>query len=424
MKKNDKQGGNRMRPCDEALKKIYGEGEECGIRFEYLSRKFTETFGNVRMEFFSAPGRTEIVGNHTDHNGGKVLAASISMDTIGAAYPNHSELIEIVSEGYGEKVVVDLEKLDTISPGTGVLPLTAGIAKATKDLGYNISGFSAYISSNMISSAGLSSSASFEMLLCAMIDHFFNNSSMDPVLYAKIGQYAENKYWNKQSGLMDQMACAVGGTVLMDFQKDVSYERIDFDFERMGEQLIIVNTGKGHADLSKEYSEVPQEMKEVASFFGEERLCGISLEKICQNLHELIKVLDCDRAILRAIHFFKENERVEEITAAIREKDDTAVKKIIFESGKSSWELLQNCYVASSFREQKISLCLAMTELFLKEIGDGCCRVHGGGFAGVIMCAVPVKYTEAYIRFMSGLAGRENIHLLKIRQEGAVHLEK
>ena len=210
----------------------------------------------------------------------------------------------------------------------------------------------------------------------------------------------------------------------MDFQKDVSYERIDFDFERMGEQLIIVNTGKGHADLSKEYSEVPQEMKEVASFFGEERLCGISLEKICQNLHELIKVLNCDRAILRAIHFFKENERVEEITAAIREKDDTAVKKIIFESGKSSWELLQNCYVASSFREQKISLCLAMTELFLKEIGDGCCRVHGGGFAGVIMCAVPVKYTEAYIRFMSGLAGRENIHLLKIRQEGAVHLEK
>ena len=248
-------------PNEMLLKEVYGETEKSSQRFEKLAENYEKCFQSSQMEFFSAPGRTEIVGNHTDHNGGKVIAASINMDTIGAAFPNDSKIVEIVSEGYEKRVVIDVTQVDKVPKNHGTVSLVAGMIKAVQEFGFQISGFRAYISTEVISSAGVSSSASFEMLLCSMINYFFNDGKLDYTSYAKIGQYAENHYWDKASGLMDQMACAVGGPILLDFSEDVSYEKLNFGFEDFGYRLVIVNTGKGHADLSQEYSDVPVEMK-------------------------------------------------------------------------------------------------------------------------------------------------------------------
>lgn len=411
-------------PDQNVLKNVYGETEKSRKRFERLYHGYVEAFGTSQMDFFTAPGRTEIVGNHVDHNGGMVLAASIDMDTIGAAYPNASERIEIISEGYREKIVIDLKNLDEIPADQATVSLVAGIAKAVEVFGYQISGFQAYVTTEVISSAGVSSSASFEMLLCSMINFFFNENRMNPVTYAKIGQYAENHYWGKASGLMDQMACAVGGTILLDFKQDVAYQKVNFDFERMGDQLVIVNTGKGHADLSREYSEVPDEMKQAAEALGCSKLSETTLETLCKELPAIAPKMANDRAILRAIHFFEENNRVTDMMQAVSTKDRKQILKILKQSGQSSWELLQNCYAVSDYREQKVSLCLALTEIFLKELGDGCCRIHGGGFAGVIMCVLPKQAVHAYTRFMETYVGKDAIYPMKIRQVGAVHLEK
>lgn len=411
-------------PDQNVLKNVYGETEKSRKRFERLYHGYVEAFGTSQMDFFTAPGRTEIVGNHVDHNGGMVLAASIDMDTIGAAYPNASERIEIISEGYRGKIVIDLKNLDEIPADQATVSLVAGIAKAVEVFGYQISGFQAYVTTEVISSAGVSSSASFEMLLCSMINFFFNENRMNPVTYAKIGQYAENHYWGKASGLMDQMACAVGGTILLDFKQDVAYQKVNFDFERMGDQLVIVNTGKGHADLSREYSEVPDEMKQVAEALGCSKLSETTLETLCKELPAIAPKMANDRAILRAIHFFEENNRVTDMMQAVSTKDRKQILKILKQSGQSSWELLQNCYAVSDYREQKVSLCLALTEIFLKESGDGCCRIHGGGFAGVIMCVLPKQAVHAYTRFMETYVGKDAIYPMKIRQVGAVHLEK
>lgn len=411
-------------PNATSLKKVYGNVQNSQARFEKLAQKYRECYQNHQMEFFSAPGRTEIVGNHTDHNGGKVLAASINMDTIGAAYPNNSSTIEIVSEGYEKKIVIDITEADKVPKNQGTVSLVAGMIKATEEFGFHISGFRAYIETEVISSAGVSSSASFEMLLCSMINHFFNKGNMDYVAYAKIGQYAENHYWRKASGLMDQMACAVGGAILLDFSKDVSYQKLDFDFEDFGYDLVIVNTGKGHADLSQEYSEVPTEMEAVATALGVSRLIESNLHEFTVALPQLLKQIENDRAILRAFHFFMENDRVNQAAEAIRTGNHEILKRVIAESGRSSWELLQNCYSISNFREQKITLDLTLTELFLRRKGDGCCRIHGGGFAGVIMSVVSQRDTEEYIQYISDFVGWDNVYPMCIRKYGAVHLEK
>jgi len=411
-------------PKEEILKKVYGDADKSRSRFERLAQSFTDCYGEKRMEFFTAPGRTEIIGNHTDHNGGKVIAASIDMDTIGAAFPNDSDLIEIVSEGYEGKTVVDIAHVDDIPINQGTLSLVAGMVKAMQESGFRVSGFRAYVSTNVISAAGVSSSASFEMLICSIVNYFFNESRMSYVDYAKIGQYAENHYWSKASGLMDQMACAVGGAVQLDFSGDVEYKKVDFSFEQFGYRLVIVNTGKGHADLSRDYSDVPDEMRAVAGCLGAKTLSETSLEALMERLPEVVKAVDNDRAILRAVHFFEENRRVEELAEAIGRKDGGALLRLLDESGRSSWELLQNCYSIANYTEQKITLCLAVTELFLNKKKTGCCRVHGGGFAGVIACIVPEQDAEEYVRYMARLAGEDSVYPMKIREVGAVHLEK
>ena len=404
-------------PEKATLEKIYGESQESLKRYERLAERFKELYGSEEMEFFTSPGRTEIVGNHTDHNGGRILAASINMDTIGAAYPSGDDVITIVSEGYKNQVVIDLNELESVPKNKGTLSLVAGMVVAAKKWGFRVSGFRAYVSTQVISAAGVSSSASFEMLICSMINYFFNENKLRNIDYARMGQYAETYYWDKGSGLMDQMACASGGTILLDFSKndDELCRHVDFSFAQIGSDLVI---GKGHADLSEEYSSVPNEMKEAAAAMGAKLLC----EKDIKELLQTIPKIDNDRAILRALHFYKENQRVDKAYEAALTDDTKALLEAITESGRSSWEWLQNCYTTQDVKDQKISLALALTQLFLERTGKGVCRIHGGGFAGVIACVLPKEETADYVSYISEYFGRENVYPMNIRLFGAGHV--
>lgn len=407
-------------PSSERLEKVYGESTESAERLRALAENFQKKYGHDEAEFFSAPGRTEIIGNHTDHNGGKVIAGSIDLDTIGAAQPNNSSVIHITSEGYAREIVVDIANLDSVEKVSGTESLLAGMMEGAQKFGFKVGGFDAYVSTNVIAASGVSSSASFEMLVCTIVNHFFNNGAMSCADYAKIGKYSENVYWNKASGMMDQMACAVGGPVLFDFSNgsQPEYRPLSFSFEKKGYRLVIVNTGKGHADLSEEYSGIPNEMKEAAKVLGVELLCETNLDELLAHVNEIPN----DRAVLRAIHFFEENRRVDEMAAAIEADDIDAVLRLVNESGTSSWELLQNCYSLQDCKEQKITLTLALTELFLRRIKDGVCRVHGGGFAGVIMCLVPLAEADNYVNYIAKYVGDSNVYPMNIRAVGAVRI--
>ena len=407
-------------PEKENLQKIYGETEKSSARFAHLGEKFAEIYKHDHAEYFTSPGRTEIIGNHVDHNGGKVIAGSINLDTVGAAAPNGTDVIRITSEGYRDEIVVDLSKLSKKNYQKGTPALVAGMMEGAQKNGFKAAGFDAYVSTNVIAAAGVSSSASFEMLICTMIDYFFNEGKMTYNDYAKIGQYAENVYWDKASGMMDQMACAVGGPVLFNFadRNNLEYSKLDFSFGKFGHRLVIVNTGKGHADLSQEYSEIPAEMKAAAKALGVELLHESTLDELLAHVNEI----EDDRAVLRALHFFGETSRVEEAADAIHHDDYDKFLRLIDESGTSSWELLQNCYTMKDFHEQKITRTLALTQLFLKKIGAGVCRVHGGGFAGVIAAIVPEKEQDNYVEYISRFVGKENVYPMDIRAVGAAHI--
>ena len=407
-------------PEKENLQKIYGETEKSSTRFAYLGEKFAEIYKHDHAEYFTSPGRTEIIGNHVDHNGGKVIAGSINLDTVGAAAPNGTDVIRITSEGYRDEIVVDLSKLSKKNYQKGTPALVAGMIEGAQKNGFKAAGFDAYVSTNVIAAAGVSSSASFEMLICTMIDYFFNEGKMTYNDYAKIGQYAENVYWDKASGMMDQMACAVGGPVLFNFadRNNLKYSKLDFSFGKFGHRLVIVNTGKGHADLSQEYSEIPAEMKAAAKALGVELLHESTLEELLAHVNEI----EDDRAVLRAIHFFEETRRVEDASEAIGKEDYEKFMKLMDESGNSSWELLQNCYSLQNCHEQKISLMLALTQLFLNKIQGGICRVHGGGFAGVIATILPEAEMDNYVEYISRYVGRDNVYPMDIRAVGAAHI--
>ena len=407
-------------PEKENLQKIYGETEKSSARFAHLGEKFAEIYKHDHAEYFTSPGRTEIIGNHVDHNGGKVIAGSINLDTVGAAAPNGTDVIRITSEGYRDEIVVDLSKLSKENYKKGTPALVAGMMEGAQKNGFKAAGFDAYVSTNVIAAAGVSSSASFEMLICTIIDYFFNEGKMTYNDYAKIGQYAENVYWDKASGMMDQMACAVGGPVLFNFadRNNLEYSKLDFSFGKFGHRLVIVNTGKGHADLSQEYSEIPAEMKAAAKALGVELLHESTLEELLVHVNEI----EDDRAVLRAIHFFEETRRVEDASEAIGKEDYEKFMKLMDESGNSSWELLQNCYSLQNCHEQKISLMLALTQLFLNKIQGGICRVHGGGFAGVIATILPEAEMDNYVEYISRYVGRDNVYPMDIRAVGAAHI--
>lgn len=408
------------------METLYGPelAQENADRYKDMIHKFKETFGDKDIMMFSSPGRTEISGNHTDHNNGKVLAGSINLDCVGIAAANQSPKVNIVSETFHQKFTIDLNDLEPSEKKAGTIDLVKGLLKGFQESGYEIGGFDAYITSNVISSAGVSSSASFEMLLCSMLNQFFNGGRMDTVAYAHIGKYSENVYWAKGSGLLDQMACAVGGLITIDFLEPTApvVEKIDFDFASQKHSLIIVQTGRGHADLSEDYSSIPNEMKKVAQFFGKEVCAELSEEQVIDNL-KAVREFAGDRSVMRALHFFEENKRVEAEVAALKDGRFQDFLSNITASGNSSWKWLQNCYTNSSYQEQGISVALALTELFIAEKQKGACRVHGGGFAGVIMAMLPDEIVEEYIAYIEKALGEGSAYRMSIRPYGAICLD-
>lgn len=390
-------------------------------RYRELLEGFRSKFGDKEVKLFSSPGRTEISGNHTDHNHGKVLAGSINLDCVGVAAQNGTARVNIVSTTFHQEFSIDLNHLEPSQKKAGTEDLVKGLLMGFKESGYEVGGFDAYITSNVISAAGVSSSAAFEMLLCSMLNTFFNEGRMNTVAYAHIGKYAENHYWDKASGLLDQMACAVGGLITIDFMEpsDPVVEKIDFDFGSQNHSLIIVQTGRGHADLSADYSSVPNEMKKVAEYFGKQYCSEISEEDVISHLKE-VREYAGDRSVLRALHFFEENKRVEAMVKALKENDFGLFLKNITASGNSSWKWLQNCYTTAAVQEQGITIALALTELFLEKKGRGACRVHGGGFAGVIMAMLPNDLVDEYVDYMEDALGEGNVYKMGIRPYGAI----
>lgn len=405
------------------MAELYGKNqvEENISRYQELVKGYEHLFGDQDVLLFTSPGRTEISGNHTDHNHGKVLAGSINLDCVGVAAKNDSRKVRIVSETYHQDFTIDLDDLDPSEKMAGTVDLTKGLLKGFLEAGHRIGGFNACITSNVISAAGVSSSASYEMLLCAMINTFFNQGKLDAVDYAHIGKYSENHYWDKASGLLDQMACAVGGLITIDFKNPVhpAVEKISFDFASAGHSLIIVQTGKGHADLSADYSSVPNEMKKVAQFFGKEVLAQVEEADVIARIGE-VREFAGDRSVMRAFHFFEENKKVEAEVAALKAGDFQAFLENITASGNSSWKWLQNCYTTADVQEQGISIALALTEMFIAEKKKGACRIHGGGFAGVIMAMLPNALVDEYITYIEKAMGEGSAYRMSIRPYGAV----
>lgn len=410
------------------FEEMYGQGnvEENAKRYLHLAEGFKKNFGDVDFELFSSPGRTEIGGNHTDHNHGKVLAGSVNQDCICAARANGKNSIRIISETFHQDFTIDLNKLEPDDRTSGTAPLIKGILAGFKDKGFAIGGFDAFTTSTVISAAGVSSSASFEMLICSILNYFFNENKMTVTNYAHAGRYAENNYWKKASGLLDQMACACGGVVTIDFKdcENPKVEKIDFSLDEIGCDLLIVNTGKGHANMSDEYSAVPVEMKKAAGFFGKEVLAEVPYEEFLAKIPQLREKLG-DRCVMRAIHFYSENVRVEEEVAALKEKRYDDFLRTLCESGDSSWKWLQNCYCIETPQEQAICIALALTDLYRKSKGikKSACRIHGGGFAGVIMVILPKEYREDYTKYIEEKLDSKCVYVMTIRKYGAIHME-
>ncbi|WP_405155378.1 galactokinase [Paenibacillus sp. FSL K6-0108] len=409
------------------LAQMYGQQqlEEQTARYTKLNESFEQYFGvQEGSKLFSAAGRSEIGGNHTDHNHGKVLAGSITLDTIAVAAPTTDSVITFYSEGYDQKYGIDLTDLAPKAEDDGTTALIRGMAAGFGEFGYKVGGFQAYISSNVFSASGLSSSASFEMLICTILNHFYNESTLDVVTLAKIGQYAENHYWNKPSGLLDQMACAYGGLIAIDFENSAQpvIEPVKWDFQENGYSLVIVNTGGNHADLTEDYAAVPHEMRAVAEALGSEYVREITAEAIYANLKQ-VRVVAGDRAVLRALHFLAENDRVDGQVSSLREGRFADFLNLITASGNSSWKWLQNVYQSGSVKEQEIGIALALTENYLHNLGDGACRIHGGGFAGVILTILPNEKVEEYMSWMHGMLDTPII-VVNVRAQGAVCLNE
>lgn len=384
--------------------------------------EFSSVFpGNDSASLFSAPGRTEVGGNHTDHQHGIVLAAAVNLDIIAVVSPNQSGVIRIQSEGFPMDTV-DLSELDCSETEKGSsAALIRGVASRFHQLGYQIGGFDAYTTSSVLKGSGLSSSAAFENLVGTVLNYCYNNGQVSPVEVAKISQYAEVHYFGKASGLMDQMVSSVGGFVSIDFQnpEEPKIEKIDFDFADSGHALCIVDTKGSHANLTPDYVAIPTEMKEVAAFFGKTVLREVEQADFYRELPNLRKAVS-DRAILRSIHFFRDNQTAWDEAEALRNQDFERFRNLIKASGNSSFKFLQNIYSNSNPAEQGVSLGLAVSESVLN--GRGACRVHGGGFAGTIQAFVPLDLVEDYRLTMEHLFGEGACYVLSIRPVGGTEI--
>ena len=409
----------------EQLTRLYGtrDGaiEKQTARYARLADWHKDTFGEKEIKFVSAPGRTEIAGNHTDHNHGCVLAAAVNLDTVAAVSANDTGVVTLYSDGYKKPFVVDLTKLEPVAgEQETTFSLIRGVAARMKELGYKIGGFDAVVTSTVFKGSGLSSSAAFEVLICAIIDTLYNGFVVNAKLRAQIAQYAENVFFGKPCGLMDQMASSWGGLVAIDFGgEDPQVTAMQFDFEAAGLIPVVVSVGGDHGNLTNEYAALPAEMKAVAAELGGKVLRDIAPEEMEAKIPAL-KGKVCDRAILRALHFYDENKRVEKAVAGLSAGDVKTFMDMLIASGESSWKLLQNLYVAGSDNEE-MPLALEMSRRMLE--GKGAWRIHGGGFAGTILAFVPAELIGQYTERMNSVFGEGAVTPLMIRADGAYAME-
>ncbi|MBQ6392265.1 MAG: galactokinase [Eubacterium sp.] len=389
-------------------------------RYIKAIEKYESLYGEDQVAIYSAPGRSEVGGNHTDHQHGEILAASINLDAIAITKKRDDSLVRVVSDNYDE-IVIDTNDISLKEEEKeSTTALIKGVLAGAAQRGYRIGGFQAYITSDVLIGAGLSSSAAFETIIGTIISYLYNDGKLDSVTNAVIGQYAENVYFGKPCGLMDQMACSVGSLVHVDFANptDPSVEKVEFDMNKYGYSLCITDTKGSHADLTADYAAIPQEMKSVAAYFGKEVLCGIGLDQILANVQALRDQCG-DRAVLRAIHFIRENERVQKEVEALKNEEIGTFLDTVKASGDSSFKFLQNVYTNNDVHHQNVSLALAVSEAVL-EGGAGVCRVHGGGFAGTIQAFVKNDKVAAYREAMDQLFGKGACHVLKIRKYGGM----
>ncbi len=408
---------------DEALKRVYGTANNTydRERYTFLCDFFSEKFGDADdIRFFSAPGRTEVCGNHTDHNHGRVLAAAINLDAVACVAKTDDNFIKVYSKGYPGDIV----DINILTPQEKEydksISLVRGVAARFVQLGYKIGGFNAVTVNNVLKGSGMSSSASFEVLIGTILNYLYNDGKISPVEIAQIAQYAENVFFGKPCGLMDQMACSVGSFVEIDFENPDKpiITPVKFDFASCGHALCIVDTRADHADLTDEYAAIRKEMESVAGFFGKKCLRETPEQDVLDNIGELRKALG-ERPILRALHFYEDDRRVAKEADALAKGDFETFKSLVIESGNSSYMYNQNVFSKKS-DSQPVSLALAVSHRLLE--GKGAWRVHGGGFAGTIQAFVPNDKLDEYKSAMEKIFGEDACYVLSIRAFGGTEV--
>ena len=415
------QSGN----LDDAIKELYVTDDASCQRARYMSviNGYADIFGDTEeLALFSAPGRTEIGGNHTDHQHGCIIAGSVNLDVIAAVSFNNENIVRIKSKGYPmdevslDDLEIHKEEYDK------AISLIRGVLKKISSMGYEIKGFNAYTESNVMKGSGLSSSAAFEVLVGTIVNNLCANNEISPVEIAKIGQFAENVYYNKPSGLLDQMASSVGAVVAVDFKDNDApvVRKVDFNLSDYDHSLCIIDSGADHADLTHEYAAVTEEMRLVSEFFGKKFLRDVSKSDFMANLKDIRKSVNNDRAILRAIHYFNDSDRAVAETEAVEKGDFAEFCKLNRESGRSSFMYLQNVYASSMPKSQAVSLTLALCDEILGDKGSF--RVHGGGFAGTVQAFVPNDMVDEFKSKIEAVLGEGMCHILSIRPVGGYRL--
>ena len=410
---------------DDAIKELYVTDDASCQRERYMSviNGYADIFGDAEeLALFSAPGRTEIGGNHTDHQHGCIIAGSVNLDVIAAVSFNNENIVRIKSKGYPmdevslDDLEIHKEEYDK------AISLIRGVLKKISSMGYEIKGFNAYTESNVMKGSGLSSSAAFEVLIGTIVNNLCANNEISPVEIAKIGQFAENVYYNKPSGLLDQMASSVGAVVAVDFKDNDApvVRKVDFNLSDYDHSLCIIDSGADHADLTHEYAAVTEEMRLVSEFFGKKFLREVSKSDFMANLKDIRKTVNNDRAILRAIHYFNDSDRAVAETEAVEKGDFAEFCKLNRESGRSSFMYLQNVYASSMPKSQAVSLTLALCDEILGDKGSF--RVHGGGFAGTVQAFVPNDMVDEFKSKIEAVLGEGMCHILSIRPVGGYRL--
>jgi len=406
------------------LNVLYNNSPSAAKRYEDVTKAFEAYFNCSadKARFFSAPGRTEICGNHTDHNHGRAVAGAVTLDVIAVVVPRDDGIIHIKSEGYPEDEINTASLIPVEEEKNKSAAIIRGVVARFAELGYKIGGFNAYTTSNVLKGSGLSSSAAFEVLICTILDGLFCGGSMDATTKAKISQYAENVYFGKPSGLMDQMASAHGGIISIDFSSTENpvVTPLECDFAKSETALCIVDVGGDHADLTHEYAAITNEMRAVSENLGVKFLSEVNEGDFYAALPDL-RAKFGDRACVRALHFFEENKRVDSLVEAVSAGDWKKFFDIVNASGQSSVAYLQNIYSHETIANQGITLALALSEIMLN--GNGACRVHGGGFGGTTQNFVPLEYVDTFKSQMEAVFGAGSCHVLSIRPYGGVEVE-